>query len=115
MRFNKRNGLLKWSTQLNSITRVQSVVSVGSDEFFLGCGQNNYGDRSVANGSIESEAWLFRINYQGKIQWLMKVAGDKPLRGSKSSDNCLALTYDLSNGQATALIQTKSPQLRTGS
>lgn len=45
MRLYKRNGLLHWNTQIESITSVQAVVSVGSAQFFFGCGQNNYADR----------------------------------------------------------------------
>ena len=40
---------------------------------------------------------------------MFKIAGDKPSKGGKASDNCLALTYSAEDGLATALIQTKSP------
>lgn len=54
MRFSKRNGLLHWNTQINAITRVQSVVSVNSQQFFLGCGQNNFADRSSSSTQTEN-------------------------------------------------------------
>jgi hypothetical protein len=61
---------------------------------------------------VENEAWIFRVDDTGTVQWMSQITGTSPVKGSKSSDNCLSLTYSQSTGQATALIQTKSPELR---
>ena len=69
-------------------------------------------DRGDKNNSVENEAWIFRINSEGALVWMLKIQGDKPKDSTKSSDNCLGLSYSPKSGLATALIQTKSPQLR---
>lgn len=46
MLFYKKNGLLMQATQIDAITRVQAVVSANHPEFYFGCGQNNFLDRS---------------------------------------------------------------------
>ena len=65
MRIYKRNGLVNWNTQIEAITRVQAVVSTGSPQYFLGCGQNNLADRSSSTAYTENQAWIFRVNNEG--------------------------------------------------
>ena len=112
MHFHKRNGLLKQATQIDAITRVQAVVSTNHPQFFMGCGQNNFSDRSRSVGSVDNEAWIFRVNDLGSVEWMRKIAGDKPTGGSRASDNCIGLSFNAEDGLTTALIQTMSPQLR---
>lgn len=53
---------------------------------------------------MENEAWIFRVNNIGLVEWMRKIAGNAPTSGVRSSDNCVALTFSAQDGLATALI-----------
>ena len=92
MKFYKRNGILRWHAQLETMTRVNSVDfwQTSKQGKFFGCGSNDYDDRSESPGirPSNSEAWFFSMDADGQVNWLLKLAGDPIDDDTLLSDSC---------------------------
>ena len=92
MKFYKRNGVLRWHAQLDTMTRVDAIAywKTSRQGRFFGCGSNNYDDRAVSPGvrPSNSDAWFFSMDADGQLNWLLNLAGKPLADDTLLSDSC---------------------------
>ena len=118
MKFYKKNGILRWHAQLDLMTRVDAIAAWQTSKSgkFFGCGSNNYDDRGLSPGlrPSDSEAWLFSMEADGQVNWLLKLAGATIQSDFMLSDSCQGMVFDTKTDKIVTVIETNSPQFRVG-
>ena len=116
MKFYKKNGVLRWHAQLDSMTRVDAIAvwKTSKRGKFFGCGSNNYDDRGISPGlrPSDSDAWFFSMESDGQVNWLLKLAGQSTDADILLSDSCQGMVFDAKTDKIVTVVETNSPQFR---
>jgi len=121
IRFNKRDGSVRWHAQFNkmsSITSVSQALQQYDDDLFL-CGyyQPNEGttDSTTIDSTVNFQAVMARMKDNGDVSWVITATGKHPFYSANTledQDKCVGISYYKEKEQIAVVIQGKMTEVR---
>ena len=119
IRFNKRDGTVRWHAQFDKMSRINSVAQARNiDEIFL-CGDyqpNEATDTEPYDSKVEYKAVIARLRDDGDVSWIVTATGNHPQYDAgvtyNNQDKCMAVAFYKEREQLAVIIQGKMSEVR---
>jgi len=119
IRFNKRDGTVRWHAQFNKMSRINSVSQSANDDDIFICGDyqpNEKTDVEPYDSKVLYKATMARLKDDGDVSWIITASGRHPLYDNgvtyNHQDKCMAITYYKEKEQLAVIIQGKMSEVR---
>jgi len=119
IRFNKRDGTIRWHAQYDKMSRIHSVSQAADDDDLFICGdyQPNevLGDTAPYGSNVNYKAVMARMKDDGDISWIVTSTGKHPLYDGttyEDQDKCMGIAYYKEKSQVAVVIQGKMTEIR---
>lgn len=119
IRFNKRDGQVRWHAQFNQMSRIHSFSQSSNDDDLFVCGDyqpNEVTDTEPYTGSnVEFRAVFARMKNDGDVSWIITATGKHPSYDGTDymdQDKCMGISYNKNNERIAVVIQGKMTEVR---
>ena len=100
IRFNKRDGSVRWHAQYEQVSRINSVSQAKNDDDLFLCGEYQPNeattDPDVFDATVLQKATIARMKDDGDVSWIITASGKHPLYDGTTyndQDKCMAISY----------------------
>lgn len=119
IRFNKRDGQVRWHAQFNQMSRINSYSQAANDDDLFICGEyqpNEASDTEPYTGSnVEFRAVFARMKNDGDVSWIISATGKHPLYDGvdyMDQDKCMGIAYQKGQDRVAVVLQGKMTEVR---
>ena len=119
IRFNTRDGQIRWHAQFNQMSRIHSYSQAPFDDDIFICGDyqpNEISDTEPYTGSnVEFRAVFARMKDDGEVSWIITATGKHPLYDGTDymdQDKCMGIAYQKAEEKVAVVIQGKMTEVR---
>ena len=121
MRFNKRDGSIRWHAQFDKMSRINSVYfnQTRSRDLFI-CGDyqpNELTDGEISDSQVNYQAVISSLGDDGDVNWIITASGRHPMYDGgvnyNDQDRCMAIQYHDQREQLIVVIQGKMSEVRS--
>jgi len=119
IRFNKRDGTVRWHAQFDKMSRINSVTQARNDDELFICGDyqpNEAIDTEPYDSKVLYKAVVSRLRDDGDVSWIVTMTGNHPLYDAgvtyNNQDKCMAISYYKEREQLAVIIQGKMSEVR---
>jgi len=100
IRFNKRDGTVRWHAQFTKMSHINSVSQANNDDDIFICGDyqpNELTDTEPYDSKVLYRASVARLKDDGDVSWIISASGRNPLNDGgvtyNDQDKCMAISY----------------------
>ena len=118
LRFNKRDGTLRWHAQFEQMSRIHAVSQNDGDNDLFICGDyqpNEATDAETIDSKIVFKAVFARMFNDGDVSWIITSTGKNPSYDGtniQDQDKCMGISYYKEKDQVAVVIQGKMTEVR---
>ena len=119
IRFNKRDGTVRWHAQFDKMSRINSVSQARNDDELFLCGDyqpNETTDVEPYDSKVNYKAIISRLRDDGDVGWIVEATGRHPKYDAgvtyNDQDRCMAISYYKEREQLAVIIQGKMSEVR---